>query len=139
MIQVRSKLEWNEEYSVGVLEIDNQHKQLFTIINELIEIVGCHFNQDDVIKIIDSLIEYKKIHFATEERYFKEFNFSGAEEHILEHKKFETDLAKIREDNKDDLCCFVFALIEFMEDWLVSHLMTMDQKYKECFKSHGLK
>ena len=48
------KLEWKEEYSVGVVEIDNQHKLLF----------------------------------ATEEDYFKESNFEGAEEHIKEHQKY---------------------------------------------------
>jgi hemerythrin len=39
--------------------------------------------------------EYKSVHFATEEGYFKEFGYEGAAEHIIaEHRKFDETLAK---------------------------------------------
>jgi hemerythrin len=34
---------------------------------------------------------------------------------------------------------FAFDLIDFLEDWLINHLLDMDQKYKKCFHDHGLK
>jgi hemerythrin-like metal-binding protein len=139
MDQTRKKLEWEDAYSVGVLEIDQQHKQMFAIINELIDAIGTDVKKERLVEIINSLVEYKKNHFATEEKYFKEFNFEGAAEHISAHKKFEEDLLKIQEECKDDVVMLAFELIDFIEDWLISHLMTMDQKYKKCFNEHGLK
>lgn len=139
MNSLRPKLEWEEKYSVGVLEIDNQHKKLFEVINEIMDVIGGHFEQEKVNQLINKLLEYKKFHFATEKKYFKEFNYEGAAEHVLEHQKFGEKLASLQEKYKDDLVNFSFALIEFLEDWLINHLMNEDQKYKECFASHGLK
>ena len=34
---------------------------------------------------------------------------------------------------------FAFELVDFLEDWLINHLMTVDQKYVKCFHDHGLK
>lgn len=136
MNNLRQKLEWEEKYSVGVPEIDKQHQQLFTVVNELIDIIGGHFEQERVSRVIGELLEYKKFHFATEEKYFKEFNYEGAAEHILEHQKFGEKLNKVQAECGDDLIKFSFALIEFVEDWLIDHLMNEDQKYKECFAFH---
>ena len=74
MSSLRPKLEWEEKYSVGVLEIDTQHKKLFATINELIDIIGGHFEQLAINKVVSELLDYKKFHFATEEKYFKEFD-----------------------------------------------------------------
>lgn len=139
MIELKPKLEWEEKYSVGVLEIDSQHKKLFAVINELIDIIGGRFEQEAVAKVIGELLEYKKIHFATEEKYFEKFSYEGATEHIKKHQEFGEKLAFVQAEYKDDLINFSFALIEFLEDWLIDHLMNEDQKYKECFAASGLK
>jgi hemerythrin-like metal-binding protein len=135
----RPKLEWKDEYSVKVVEIDSQHKLLFETINELIDALGSHLSDEQMVSIMNSIITYKKVHFATEERYFKDFDYAGATEHILEHEMFNKRIAEIQSENSTDTMKFAFALIDFLEDWLIDHLMTTDQKYVECFVSHGLK
>jgi hemerythrin len=135
----RSILEWDEKYSVGVSEIDEQHKKMFAVINNLIETASGKFEKEQLTAIINSLLEYKKFHFETEEKYFKQFNFEGAEEHITEHHKFAEKLASIQEEYGNDLIMLTFELIDFIEDWLIGHLMVMDQKYIACFKKNGLK
>ncbi len=139
-------LKWNNNYSVGVEEIDKQHKNLFTIINNTVEIISNLSKNSDkgegerqLNEIITSLLEYKKIHFETEEKYFKEFNFEGAQDHIAKHQEFSNKLTKLKEEAGGDIIAFSFIIVDFLEDWLVDHLMTLDQEYKECFKRHGLK
>lgn len=133
-------LEWEEKYSVEVAEIDNQHKLMFGIINELIDTIGtAGVDESRIGKIIASILEYKSIHFQTEENYFKKFAYSGAEEHIAQHEEFKKKLGVIQEQNAHNKTRFVFELVDFLEDWMIDHLMNVDQKYKECFKSHGLK
>jgi len=61
-----------------VREIDEQHKLLIETINELVNVVASNPSKEGLMSIIENLINYKKIHFATEERYFEEFNFVGA-------------------------------------------------------------
>jgi len=133
------KLEWEDKYSVGVLEIDNQHKRMFTVINELLDAINENKQEEHLISIIDTLLQYKKFHFETEEKYFKEFNYDGAEEHIQKHKEFAKKLNELRDKHPSFNIEFAFELVDFLENWLTGHLMTIDQKYVKCFAEHGLK
>jgi hemerythrin len=133
------KLEWDEKYSVGVVEIDNQHKRMFATINELLDSINNNTTSEHIGNVIESLIKYKIFHFETEERYFKEFNYDGAEEHKAKHQEFNKKLGELKEKYPDYSVDFAFELIDFLEDWLINHLMVVDQKYVKCFHDHGLK
>ncbi|MBN1779148.1 MAG: hemerythrin family protein [Candidatus Buchananbacteria bacterium] len=132
------KLEWKSEYSVNVKEIDEQHKQLFKIFNELVGFLDIGLDQEKIKKIISDIVNFKKEHFATEEKYFHLFNFSGTAEHEQRHRMFDDKIKEISGEYQDDVFGLGFALVDFLGDWLISHLMDMDQKYKECFNEHGL-
>lgn len=134
-----TKLEWNEVYSVGVEEIDNQHKKMFAVINELLEAIETNSSEEHLGNIIESLVQYKMFHFATEEKYFTEFNYEGAQEHINKHQDFNKRLKELEGKFPKYTIEFAYALVDFLEDWLIDHLMVMDQKYKKCFHEHGLK
>ena len=133
------KLEWEEKYNVGVAKIDGQHQKMFMVINNLIDTIKTTPTQEQLSPIMTSLIEYKKFHFDTEEKYFKKFNYSKTEEHITAHRQFNERLQVIQEKNQNDAISLAYELIDFLEDWLIDHLLTVDQEYKGCFLSHGLK
>lgn len=132
------KLEWEEKYSVGVKLIDDQHKHMFETINYLINILSSTPTKDQIDEIVTRLVEYKKYHFTTEEGYFNEFNYENKEEHIAKHKEFNANLEKLIADSNGDSIVLAFNLVDFLEDWLISHLMVEDQKYVACFHEHGL-
>jgi len=133
------KLVWDDKYSVKVELIDNQHKKMFEVINELIDAIETKPDKENIAPIINSLVEYKKFHFATEEKYFAEFNYEDAVDHIAKHRAFGERLEEIQKQFGDDIIGFAFALVDFLEDWLIEHLMNTDQKYVACFQEHGLK
>lgn len=133
------KLIWDEKYSVGVEEIDNQHKHLVATINNLLDLINTNTVGEKLDEIINALVEYKKLHFETEEKYFKEFNYEGTEEHEAKHDEFTKNFLALREQYPENSIEFAFKLVDFLEDWLIDHLMTIDQKYVKCFHDHGLK
>lgn len=135
----RRTLNWKEEYSVNVKEIDEQHKLLFKLINELIEAIRSVPSRQKIEEIIGGIVHYKTEHFATEEKYFEMFKYDKAEEHIAAHKQFSVKVEEIQDKFKDDTTAFAFALVDFLEDWLIDHLLTMDHEYIKCFNDHGLK
>ena len=132
------RLNWDEKYSVEVEEIDNQHKKMFAVINELLEAIHTNTPEEHLGQIIEALVQYKIFHFETEEKYFREFNYEGTEEHVVRHHEFNEKLTALKEKYPTYTIEFAFALVDFLEDWLLDHLMTMDQGYRECFKTHGL-
>ncbi|MFA7300837.1 MAG: bacteriohemerythrin [Candidatus Shapirobacteria bacterium] len=133
------KLQWEDSYSVGVKVIDDQHKKMFETINKLIDALATVPTKAQVDEIIADLILYKKFHFETEEKYFGEFNYENREEHKLKHQEFNVKLDELVLKNGNDSITLAFELVNFLEDWLINHLMTEDQKYVECFAKNGLK
>ena len=133
------KLVWEDKYSVGVVEIDNQHKRMFVVINELLDAIDTNTTSEHLMDIIESLVKYKIFHFETEEKYFRDFNYDGADDHIAKHHEFNDKLNALKAKYPQPTVEFAFELVDFLEDWLIYHLMVVDQKYVKCFAEHGLK
>jgi len=129
------KLEWTDDLSVGVVEIDAQHKKEVELVNSLAENMA---DRDKAGQILDEMIEHTKLHFATEERYFDEFGYENSEEHKEIHKTFLGQAAQLAEDFKGgkDL---EEGQLKFVADWLVDHITQTDKKYTKCFNEHGLR
>lgn len=129
---------WKPEYKVNVKEIDNQHEYFVGILDRLYDAILCSADRAELGGLLELLVNYTSLHFATEEKYFDEFGYEGAAEHKLKHKELTEkvlDFQKKFEDNEIDIST---DLIDFLEDWLIDHLLNLDQKYVECFHQNGL-
>jgi len=128
-------MEWAPELSVGVKEIDDQHKKLVEIINKANEI---SLEKEKGSKVLNELIEFVRVHFGTEEKYFKQTNYLGSEEHILEHARLIEKVLEFKTKHEEGKCpCDEF--LKFLKKWVENHLKIMDRKYVETFKEYGLK
>jgi hemerythrin-like metal-binding protein len=130
---------WKDEYSVHVEEIDNQHKKLVELIFKLFNALNENSAKEELGGILSELIEYAEYHFSTEEKYFKKFKYEYTDEHNKEHRNFEEKMIDLQKKHIDNEIEISFELIDFLENWLLEHLITADQKYVECFKENNLK
>lgn len=131
---------WTEENSVGVEEIDNQHKKIFSIINNFYDLMSQSKAQEEINNILNQLNEYAKFHFETEEKYFEQFNYENKEEHTKLHQRYNEKINKFVESaNNDGATIASFGILDFLEDWWLNHINIEDKGYTECFNSHGLK
>ena len=55
---------WNEKYSVKISTIDEQHKKLVAIINELYNSMKNGKSKEQLGKTLTDLVEYTKYHFS---------------------------------------------------------------------------
>jgi hemerythrin len=130
---------WKDEYSVGVEEIDFQHKQLVKAIADLNHAINAHTVQTDIESVLNQLESYIAHHFATEELYFERFNYIDTKEHIKFHRDFTQKIADFREKYEKHEEEISIELIKFLEEWLTDHMLNMDRNYMECFAKHGLR
>ena len=133
-----TRIKWSKTYSVGVEEIDHQHKQLFEMINNYQDSLDAADNTAPK-KLLTNLMEYALTHFGTEEKYFEIFQYSGSEIHIKQHQEFET---KVREFIKLYQSMKIFnssTVLHFLKNWIINHVLISDKKYIRCFKEHGLR
>ena len=130
-------INWTDDLSVGVKKIDEQHKKLIEIINKAHE-TNLVDDKKKGNEIFNELIEFIRVHFTTEEKYFEQCNYSGAEEHIAEHMKYTEKVLKFKTDY-DAGSCNCGEFLDFLKEWLTNHLIKMDQLYVPTFKKCGLK
>ena len=132
-------IKWTDQFSVGVVEIDNQHKVLVKLINKLFDAMAD--GQANIIlnEILNEMARYTQVHFATEEKYFAAFNYEGSEAHIDEHQQFIDTVMKFKTRFEAGNIVLSLEVFKFLKSWLVNHIQGSDKKYSECFIANGLK
>src|SRR3989339_1805386 len=90
------KIEWKKEYSVGVEEIDDQHKYFISLLNDLYDAIIAGKSRAELNELFLYLADYAEKHFATEERYFDEFGYEGTVEHKAKHQEMRDEIEKIK-------------------------------------------
>ncbi|MDD5492479.1 MAG: bacteriohemerythrin [bacterium] len=131
-------IEWDEKYSVNVKEIDDQHKELFQIINDLDDAVSGGKAQDIIETTVHKMINYAKTHFATEEKYMTKFNYHDLPEHKTEHDKFNIKVLEMNGRLKTGVYIMSTEISRFIKDWLTHHILVTDKKYGPFFNENGL-
>jgi len=133
---MNSPFEWKDKYSLNIEEIDQQHQSLFRMVNRLWRESMGPVGKRAFLLRVKEILDYAENHFETEEKYFKMYHYPEREAHSIEHDFF---LQKIRYFLQDDTSKTVPELlgevIEFLEGWLIHHLMFVDQKYKKYIRN----
>lgn len=128
---------WKDEYSVGVDEIDFQHKKLISIISELHSAM-IEGKSDSVIDdVLEKMRDYTKEHFSTEEGYMLKADYGQYIEHKSRHEKFIQKTETLVYDMKAKKKFISIDIMDFLRNWLSAHILGDDMKYKDCLKKAG--
>ena len=130
-------LKWSDEYSVGVREIDVQHKKLFEMLTVFYANVKTS-NKNAIMNLTDQMIKYAQFHFETEEYYFEKFSYEEAEKHKKQHEDFLKKAKETKEKIENGKLVISMDITGFLKDWLLNHIKISDRKYIECFIKNGL-
>jgi len=129
-----AKLEWSERLSVGVPELDEDHKTLIQIINNLRDYQEGETRPKDIDRCLNALVRYAEWHFAREERVMSACGYKSLPEHHKEHEQFVEELAEVtrrfRADQEGSSDLVGDQLLGFLENWLIKHILVVDMDYK---------
>jgi hemerythrin len=70
-------MQWNDSFSVGVSEIDAQHKNLVLYLNDLNFAMSQGKGKEVLKSLLTRLVGYTQVHFATDKKYGPFFNKHG--------------------------------------------------------------
>lgn len=132
-----SLTQWKDEYSVGIDEVDDQHKELISCIASLEQAIESGDEKQRWSAIhyaIVRLSDYARVHFSVEESLMRIFNYPGCVEHIFQHQEFARYLADMErrsliQDISED------EIVDFLRNWLRTHILVDDKKYAVCFEN----
>jgi hemerythrin len=137
-------LEWKDQYSCNIVEVDKQHKHLFQLTGELHELLkmGDKFDRyDDINKVLANLADYTVYHFSYEEKLLKEYGFDPAEyrTHEAEHIAFVKKIRHLMDQDidKEQHKILMDALL-FAVNWIEKHILETDKKYMPFLNGKGI-
>lgn len=130
-------IEWQEKYSVGIEQIDKQHKGLIDLLNRLHQKIQ---NKDRSLQSEAAIKELKKyvlLHFGTEEKYFDLYNYPLKQRHIEEHRQFERKVVELEEKLKKTGETISLEMLIWLSQWYRQHVTGSDHEYAVYFKENG--
>ena len=132
------KIIWDKNYSVGLDEIDKQHKKLIEIINQLIDAQDASVRSEAVSDTLTNMMSYASYHFQAEEEYLKKYNYPDYVSHHKEHMEFIRKTAEFSMETVALKKSIPTEILSYLKDWLTVHILESDMKYKDYFESKGL-
>ena len=135
-----SFIEWSDKISVGIQELDEQHKQLVDLINRLFDAMTEGQDKAAVAKeIMNELIQYTIIHFAVEESLFRIFDYPDYDEHCKHHQELRLQAHEINQKVQSGERMITPELLFFLRKWITNHIMVEDKKYSPFLLKKGMK
>ena len=127
----------NGDLSVGVDAIDQEHRELFASLSALEAAVKIHDQRPQAGLLLRKLADRARAHFASEEAAMTAVMYPGLALHGVKHQylveQVESLLARCHRGG--------FSLNEhslnFLRDWLVTHIQKEDLNFGLWLKEHG--
>ncbi len=131
-------LTWNYSLETGIRQIDQQHRKLIELINEL-EIAHENGRNAEALKnVLPRLTAYAQFHFKTEERLMEHLTSSTHKaHHISEHRKFAKEVILIETVDCVEPTKTVVRLLDYLKSWLVNHIMKTDKELAGYILTRG--
>ena len=129
--------EWQDHFSVGIDEIDSDHKKLSGILNRVVHAVSHHHGKEAVSAIFDELIEQTIRHFEHEESLMTNAMYPGLEDHRAAHELLVEKLKVFHDDFQSERIDMM-SVADFLVDWLLVHVVGEDARLGLYLREHGI-
>jgi hemerythrin len=119
---------WKESFSVNVELMDEQHRHLLTLLNQIEDAAGRKSSDDTVGRTIDSLAAYAREHFNAEVKILKSCQYPEIELQLRQHDFF---VKQVEEMKATSSSLHLSSVVSFLRDWFIHHISLEDKKYGE--------
>jgi hemerythrin len=130
---------WNDSYSVGVIAMDNQHKKIFDLINQLHTAMSTGKGKEVIGNVLDEMLEYTQTHFTAEEKLLEKHNYPKLAEQKKEHAFFIQKVNEMKQKMHAGSLTLSLETSVFLKDWLSHHISGLDKEYGKFFNDEGIK
>ncbi|RRN79123.1 bacteriohemerythrin [Pseudoxanthomonas sp. SGD-10] len=114
---------WQDELDTGIDVIDQQHRRILAMINQLSERTPQRAGE-----VLADLVDYAQSHFAFEEELMEAAGYPLADAHRRVHELFARRVARYQERHQagEDV---IAKLRDMLSVWLFNHIRNDDKAY----------
>ena len=138
-IAAKDYLQWKDEYSVGIESIDQQHKKLINLINQLQTAVKYSTGEEFEREALNELVDYTKTHFSYEEGVLEQNAYPDFEAHKAQHEKMISKVEEVLAEYEKDSDTAMTNALNFLSEWLINHINGTDKQYSHFLIDKGVK
>ena len=129
---------WDDSCNIGIESIDDDHRGLVNLINDLYEAMQDGTGGALLLPIFSALRHYTETHFAKEESFMVECNAPDQDKHFQEHQRMMAKLADLESRHRNGEAAISLETLTFLRDWLKNHICVVDQAMAEKLKENNL-
>ena len=121
---------WDEKYDTGITLIDDQHKMLVSLINQLHQ--ACRNGnvvETTFVQVLHRVVEYVKLHFTTEQQVMEKMKYPGIKEHKKEHEILVNKIFETAKNFNDGKRFVPHNFARSLREWVLSHIAVIDKQY----------
>ena len=137
-METREKMVLSDKLPIDNPEIDNEHKKLFEIYNELVDLIELKKSREDFARILTMMTDYSLKHFKKEEKYMSLLSYPKINEHIAYHRNYIYTVAMYNIDLLSENPPNPVEIIKFLKDWWLNHIIKVDSMYENFKKENAL-
>ncbi|GHV27629.1 hemerythrin [Synergistales bacterium] len=128
---------WNASYETGIAKIDEQHKELFRAIDNLLDVK----NKGRVKEMLDYLGAYIVKHFTDEQQLHVKAKYPKAAAHRAFHDNYVKvfNQLKAKFENEGATLAMTQAVNKSVVGWLTEHIMVHDKEFAAYCRANNIK
>lgn len=134
------KIEWDDNLSVGIAAIDEQHRKWIEHYNKVVDAVESLGGPAPVNSTLSFLIDYTEAHFRTEQGFMAQVSYPGMAEHVVKHDELRDTVANLVRDFDEEGSTHQLgvAVETLLGNWLIDHIKEIDQQFGAYVREHAL-
>jgi hemerythrin len=129
-------LHWDDSLALGVAEIDDDHRKLIGLLNELAVNISEQSAWDALEQVLTNLINYTAWHFRHEERLMQTYRFPGYLAHKREHAALIQEVTAFQNKFMAGEQDMTMDVVNLLKDWVLHHVMQTDRTMAEFLELH---
>ena len=124
-------IKWGDIYSTGIRQIDEQHKQLVILTNQLYH--ACLAGDDSVGSVfkeaMSRMVEYVRFHFSAEQKLLEQINYPNCKDHKTKHDALIKDILEMAKEYGEGRKFVPNHFVRILKDWVFGHIAVEDKIY----------
>ncbi len=129
------EIAWSDCLSVGVAEMDEEHRQFISRVNDLNKSIIGSEDKATVERMMDLMLMEATHHFRHEQELLARWKYSDTAAHTTTHAQLAAQFARVMKEIEESDISFVWALKGLrLKQLLVEHLLKEDMKYRDFLR-----
>lgn len=129
-------IEWKDSYSIGIDDVDHEHREMIGLINELHENLLVKPKTVDVSAFLGEIFRAISAHFALEERFMREHRYDQLPQHKNAHEALLDEIRDIMDGYEADPDGSLGKLSKQLDLWFTDHCKTHDARLHHMLGNH---